>query len=114
MPKSEMLREDLRTDVAMRLKHIRENLGLTRPEIADSMFVSVWHIKDVENARNVSKARIHHIWLVYWDYYYRNRNNPLYSCDFANTSEIRKDLDMVEHYLFDEDYVEDYLYGKED
>lgn len=99
MPRRELVDDEKRDEIGKRLTYIRENLNLTRRDIAESIFVSPQAIGNVERGCSISKSMCHHLWLVYSNYFYDCKDTER----FLNSLDIQNDLDRVETYLYGEE-----------
>lgn len=90
------------TQIGARLRFVRESLGLTQAEVAESIFASSQSILNLELGRRSTKTMCHHLMLVYYDYFYNCRHDQEIVAE-ANVANIESSLDYVENYLYGEE-----------
>lgn len=100
MSRRNLIDADVCEEISAALRHIRNNLKLSRREIAESTFVSTSSIYDIENSIHVAKAACHHLWIVYSDYFYNCMEDPNDHKLIRNSTDIERDLQFIETVLY--------------
>lgn len=101
MSRRNLIDADVCEEISAALRHIRNNLRLSRREMAESTFVSASSIYNIENGIHVTKAPCHHLWIVYSDYFYNCMQDPNDHKLITNPTDIEHDLQFIETVLYD-------------